>query len=242
MILNLIYVELLKYRRTVIPWMILVGASLASGTSLLLVASENAQVDWGSFSVSSLNCINLLALLLVAVFTGLVFVGEYHENRDVVLFTYPVSRIKVFVSKLAVVYIMDISLFLLFFIFAMLFGLAYIGSFPVFETGLKLFEMTMVLTAVHFVLVPVTVLISILVKGTGTYIFAGMCYFMLFISLIKSDFSTFIPVCIPDKLVTNYFISTILSSSDLTGIILVCVITLLTAFSIGAACYCRQDV
>lgn len=242
MISSLINTELIKYKRTIIPWMILIGGLLTSGTAMLLVSTENPQVDWDTFAVRGLNCMNLLALLLVAVFTGFVFVGEYHENIDKILFTYPVSRLKFFISKFFVVFLLDISLYLVFFIFTMLFGLTYIGYFPALKFCLKLIEITLILAVIHFVLVPVTVLVSILIKGVGTYLFMGMGYFMLYISFINSDYSSFIPVCIPDKLVANYFISEIISRSDIIGIVAVCTITFLSTFILGAVYYSRQDV
>jgi hypothetical protein len=73
---GLIYAELIKYKRTIIPWLIGTGGLLVATTALLLVTTENPQVTWEVLAGKSLNFMNLLSLLLVAVFTGYVFVTE----------------------------------------------------------------------------------------------------------------------------------------------------------------------
>jgi bacitracin transport system permease protein len=238
----LVHTELIKYKRTVLPWMIGIGGFLTAGTALLFVSTENSQVNWNILAVVSLNCINILALLLTSVFTGYVFICEYHQNTAGILFTYPLSKFRIYLIKYFVILILVTSLYLIFFLSVMLFGFLGIGNFPPVDFLLKFLKIILIMSVMNFVLVPVTALISIIIKGIGTYIFVGMGYFLVYISLINSDYSLFIPTCIPAKLVSNYYISEYISKSDFCGIIIISAVTFLSAFFIGAVYYSKSDV
>jgi bacitracin transport system permease protein len=238
----LIYTELMKYKRTMLPWLILAGGFLTAGTALLFASTETPQVSWNTLATTSLNCINILALLLVSVFTGYVFVGEYQENTVSILFTYPVSKLKIYIVKYFIVLLLVISLYLVFFLSAILFSFLSIESFPNMYFFQKFLKLTFIMVAANFVLVPVTALISMILKGIGTYIFVGIGYFLLYISFINSNYSLFIPTCIPAKLVSHYFILGYMSKADFRGVSIVTVITFLSAFIIGAVYYVKSDV
>lgn len=242
MFLSLVYTELIKYKRTIIPWIIGMGGFLTVSTALLLVSGDNAKVNWQVFMGRGLNLMNILALLLIAVLAGYVFITEYHESTASILFTYPVSRFKLYAVKYIVILFMVVSLYLTFFALTMLFGFIYMGTFPSSHFMLKVIKSIILVIGANFVLVPVTVLFSIIIKGIGTYIFMGMSYVIAYISFINSDYSLFIPSCIPDKLATNYLIFKCISNTDLTKIAIISAVTFLTAFIIGAVCYTKSDV
>jgi len=222
--------------------MIGIGGFLTAGTAFLSVSTDNPQVSWSTLATVSLNCINILALLLIAVFTGYIFIGEYHENTVSILFTYPISKFKIYVVKYFIVLLLVLSLYLIFFLSTMLFGFIGIGGFPSIEFLQKFLKLTFIMSVMNFVLVPVTALFSIIIKAIGTYIFVGMGYFLVYISFIDSDYSLFIPPCLPAKLVSNYFISEYISKVDFRGITIVSVVTFLSAFFIGAVYYSKSDV
>jgi hypothetical protein len=222
--------------------MIGIGGFLTAGTALLFVSTENSQVSWNALATTSLNCMNLLALLLVAVFTGYVFIGEYHENTASILFTYPVSKLKIYVVKYFVVLLLVIILYMIFFLSTMFFGFTNMGSFPTMGFLLKFIKLTFLMSVVNFVLVPITALISMIIKGIGTYILVGMGHFLVYISFINSDYSLYIPTCLPAKLVSNFFISEYISKADFRGIIVVCSVTFLSTFFVGAVYYAKSDV
>ena len=242
MLTTLLYTELFKYKRTILPWMIVIGGFLTAGTAYLFVSTENSEVSWNILAYTSLSCINILGLLLVAVFTGYVFVGEYKENTASTLFTYPVSKSNIYIVKYFTVFLLVISLFLILFLSTILFGVLNIKSLPSVEFLLKFLKLTIIMSIMNFVLVPVTALINMVIKGIGTYIFAGMGYFLVYISFINSNYSFFIPTCIPTKLLSNYFISEYISKSDFIGIVIVSVVTFSLASLIGAIYYSKSDL
>lgn len=242
MILTLVLIELKKYKRTAIPWMIAAGGSLPAGVAIFVALTDYQKVNWDVYTVKGLDYMNILALLLVAVFTGFVFAGENTNNIDNILFTYPVARIKFFISKFIVILFFTFTLYLSFSFFTMLFGVLGIGSLPDMTIIFKLLEISLLLSAVQFVLVPVTMLFIVFVKGAATCLFAGMAYFVFYISFFSTEISLYIPVCMPDKLAAEYFNHGVLSSSDITSIAAICAIVFLSAVIIGAGFYLKQDV
>ncbi len=242
MLFNLIFIELKKYKRTVLPWMIAAGGLLTSGTAIMIASTGNRRVSWETYTVQGFSFMNLLALLLVAVFTGFVFTGESSHNIDNIIFTYPVSRIRFFLAKLIVILLYTILLYLAVLFFEILLGFLVIGSFPGWKIFLKMFEISLILSAANYILVPVTTFITILVKGSGTYLFTGMAYFILYISFTNTDINRYVPVCQPDKLLYGFFSPEIISGSEIFAIITVCSVTFLSAFIISVNSYTRQDV
>jgi hypothetical protein len=242
MFIRLILAELLKYKRTFIPWMIIIGGGLAAVTSFLQVSTDYSKVTWELLAQSGFFCLNLLALLLTSIFAGIVFIGEYHEGMSGILFTYPIPRIKLYITKYVVTFLMVISLYAVFFISTVVIGLISIGSFPSSEFMVKLIKLTALIIAVNFVLLPLTALISMVIKAIGTYILVGMGYFLVYASFNSSDFSAFVPPCLSSKLAINYLAAECIKKSDYPGIIAVSLITFFCAFIIGAFYYSKCDV
>jgi bacitracin transport system permease protein len=238
---ELIQIEIKKYKRTFIPWMILVGGVLPVFTAFMMMSNGIYVKSWSSFAAMGLNYVNLLALLLVAVFSGYVFVTEYHENIIGILFTYPISRLKLYVAKYIVILLMVCMLYLVFFISSIMMGFLYTGSFPQTDFLLKFVKIVFLMTIANYMLSPVTVIISIVITGIGTYILAGIGYFIVYISFINSDLGIYIPPCIPDKLVGNYMVTEYISKADFITIIIISTVTFFSTFFIGAVCYYRDE-
>ncbi|ACL75517.1 ABC transporter permease [Ruminiclostridium cellulolyticum] len=241
MFLNLIYTELIKYKRTPVFWMIAIGGVLTAGTAMLLVTSEKAVATWDGFTVAGMNGINLVALFIVAVMTGYVISGEYQQSTIGILFTYPVSKIKLFMSKQAVMLIFCISLYISFLVSAFLFGIVFIGI-PEWKLILKLLRLIFIMAGLNFVLVPLTSLICLLVKSAGTSIFTGMGYFISYMCFINMKNSLFILTCTPNKLVDNYFVTESIGRGDVKGILAVSAAVFVTSALISAVYYSRHDV
>lgn len=239
---ELVVTEIIKYRRTIIPWLVGAGGILASGIAFLQKITNASQVHWEPLAQTGLNMINLMALLLAAVFSGHVFTAEYHENMASIVFTYPVSRFKIYLAKHLVILLLVVSLYLAFFLSIVVFGFTSVGELPSASFLLKLLKVVLLLSGANYVLVPVTALISLAVKGVGTYILAGMGYFMVYVGFINSDYSLWIPPCIPDRLAANYFMVEVMTKPDFTTILSVSAAVFFSAFFIGAVYYSRSGV
>jgi hypothetical protein len=241
MFLNLIYTELIKYKRTPVFWMIAIGGFLTAGTAMLLVTSQKSVVTWDGFTAAGLNCINLLALFIIAVITGYVMSGEYQQSTIGTLFTYPVSRIELFMAKQAVMLIFSICLYISFLVSAFAFGIVVIGV-PEWELIFKLLRLIFIMVGLNFVLVPLTSFICLLVKSAGTSVFTGMGYFISYMSFISIKNSLFIPTCTPNRLVDNLFVKESIDRGDVKGILAVAAAVFVTSVLISAVYYSRHDV
>ncbi len=238
---GLVSIEIKKCKRTFIPWMILIGGVLTAFIAFMMTSYGNYEKSWANLAAMGLNFVNLLALLLVAVFSGYVFVTEYHESTISILFTYPVSRLKLYVAKYSVILFWVIILYLIFFVSIMGIGFLSMRQLPQTDFLIKFIKLMPLIIISNFVLVPVTVLMSIVIKGIGTYILAGMGYFVAYMSFISSDSGVYMPPCIPDKLAKNYMVMEYMGKADFRAMIIVSAVTFLSAFLIGAVCYCRNE-
>lgn len=242
MLLQLVYTEIIKYKRTMIPWIISLGGGFAAFIALMLVMTGGLQKSWEVLIIRGLNLVNMLALLLVAVISGYVFINEYHESTIGTIFTLPVSRLKIYFTKFFIILFMVFALYLSFFLLTMLFGMIFIGGLPPTDFMLKFFKIIFILSAVSFVLAPVTVMISIIFRSIGTYLLVGLSYFLVYMGFINSDYSMKIPPCIPERLVADCMVSEFITGGELTGIIVVSSVTFIVTFIAGAFYYLRYAV
>ena len=241
MLMNLVYNEFIKYRRTALLWMIVIGGVMTAGTAYLLLVPEASKAGWNIYSATAFNCINMLSILLTAVISGYVVINEYHGNTVSNLFTYPVSRIKVFLVKFLVILIFILCLFLVFLAASILFGTLYTGELPTVRHLLKLARFCFVMTVMNFTLAPVTVLIGLVLKGTATYLFAGMGYFVINLSLNDSKYSYLIPTCAPNKIIDNYYNAAYLANSDIVSIAVISAVIFFSALISAGIYYSKSD-
>ena len=241
MFLSLIYTELIKYKRTPVFFIVAIGGFLTAGTAMLLVTSQKSVATWDGFAAAGLNGINLVALFVIAVITGYVISGEYQQSTIGILFTYPVSRIKLFTLKQTVMLIFSICLYISFLVSAFLFGIVFIGV-PEWKLILKLLRLIFIMAGLNFVLVPLTSFICLLVKSVGTSIFTGMGYFISYMCFINIKKSLFIPTCTPNRLVDNYFLTESIGRGDVKGILTVSASVFIISVLISTVYYSRHDV
>lgn len=242
MFFDLIPLEMKKYKRTALPWILVTGGLLAPGVSMLIAVTGENAATWDSVTIRGITYINMLALLLSAVFTGFVFMGESSNHIDNLLFTYPVSRYKFLISKYVVLLFLVIVLYLIFTIFLFLYGFLYFGRLPDAAFAVRLLQCSLSLSVVNFVLVPLTAFVCMLVKGAGTGIFTGMAYFITNISFVNSKHGVLIPVCLPDRLAAEFFTKGIIEKSDIIGILSICTVLFAATMAASALWYAKHDV
>ncbi len=239
---SVLYTELRKYKRSFIPLMAVIAGFLTASTAILIAAAPSSKLSWDVIAVTGLNCLNPLSLLLVAVFSGYAFAYEYADGSISTLFTYPIPRLFIYMAKLVIILILTIFLYFAFFLSSMFLGVLNIGKLPDLELFAKFFKVTAIVCCVNFILVPVTVLITNLIKAAGTYILTGIGYFIVYIIFINTKYSLFLPTCIPDKLVSTFLIVASIDRAEFKQIIIVCSVIFVSAFIAGAVQYSKSDV
>ena len=155
---------------------------------------------------------NQLALLLLAVITGYIFTEEYQAKTISILFTYPVSRFKLYMSKLTVLIFITFLIYLVLYLSTLGLGLIFMKNTPATGLLLEFSKFGILMVLMNFSLIPLTSLISLLGKGTGASAAAGICYIIINFTFITSSCNVFIPVCIPGAAIMKYFNN----SADLT--------------------------
>lgn len=242
MFLELIPIEWKKYKRTVLPWMVAAGGIFASGVSLLFTATGYAEATWEAVTERGFNFMNILALLLGAVFSGFVFSGENCNHIDNMMFTYPLSRFKFLLSKYIVLLFLLAAMYLTFSAFDLVFGLLYFGGLPEGMLVTKLVSCSLLSAAANFSLVPLTATICLAVRGIGTGVFTGMAYFVTYVSFISTKAGAYIPFCIPDKISMEILGTGILKNSEIHAAAIICVALFLSGFWMSALYYLKHDI
>jgi hypothetical protein len=242
MLMQVMAAEALKYRRTLVPWLAVSGGVFPAFVALLFLLTGGAAVTWNALAVTGLVFMNMLALLLVAVFAGHAFVSEYHGGRINGLLAYPVPRLLLYVGKLLVLSLPVLCMYIVFLASTAVFGALFVGV-RALEQGFALDMLGLVLLAavVAYALVPLTALVGMVVKNAGGYILAGICYFILFMCFAGSEYGRYITPCVSDALLKAYTSTGRLVSAEDGGMLAVCVAVFFITACIGAAWYARRE-
>jgi ABC-type transport system involved in multi-copper enzyme maturation permease subunit len=242
MFINMINIEFLKYKRSIVPWLVVFGAFLPSLTTVLYFSSEKKQVTWDMLFLTAYSSMNQLALLLFAVITGFVFAGEYHDKTCNILFTSAVSRFSFFISKLFVVLIIISTVYVLLDFFTIALGYTYIKSFPAIGLLYKCLKTNMAVISLNFAIIPITIFICTLFKEIISAVVAGMCLVISYIIFVNSKFVNFILSCFLQVFVNKYFSSFQILSGEYFKLVLITLITFVIGFAGSAYYYCKANV
>jgi hypothetical protein len=237
-----IHIELLKHKRTIMPWFIIFGGLLPAVTSFLIITSERYKAGWEVLAQTFFNNMNLTALLLTTVFSGTVFIGEYRENVVSTLFVYPIPRLKFFIGKLVVLLLMLAALYAVHFVSMLALGFMYVKSFPSAEMLMRISTVSLLAVVVNFTLIPLTVLISSTIKLVAASVITGMGYAIVYMLFINSKISSLVPPCIPVEAAAAYLSGSVISSKEITGMIISLLITFTIPLFISVLQYCKSDV
>lgn len=109
--LNVLYTEILKLKRSNIIWLTIIGASLPV---CITTVGEFQQMNWNNLLINNLLFLNvMIGPMLLSLIAGFVVVREHTENTINQLFVYPQSRVIILIGKMIVILSLSASLFLL---------------------------------------------------------------------------------------------------------------------------------
>jgi bacitracin transport system permease protein len=239
---SLIRIELLKYKRSIMTWLIFIGAILPSVVAFMFVSNENEIVTWNMLFMNSFAWMNQLALLLIGVLTGYVFTVELHEKSSNILFTYPISRFRFFVSKLFVMLIIVTTVYIIFGITTILLGFISIGMTPSTEILYTFVKADILMIILNFATIPITAFICTLFKEITAGVVTGICYVTSYIVLIDSKLNNFILPCLPTVLVDEYFNDIKFQHINLNNLVIVALVPFILGCVFSAYYYCKTDL
>ncbi|MFS0919618.1 ABC transporter permease [Brevibacillus sp. 179-C 1.1 NHS] len=126
--LNVLYTELLKLKRSNIIWLTIIGGLLPV---CITTVGEFPHMDWNNLLINNLLFLNvMIGPMLLALIAGFVVVREYTENTVNQLFVYPQSRVTILIGKMIVILLLTASIFLINYALIWLSG-SIIGDHPI---------------------------------------------------------------------------------------------------------------
>ncbi|MTK13160.1 MAG: transporter, partial [Clostridiaceae bacterium] len=159
--LNIIYSEFLKLKKSYIISVSLIGGVIMS----ILMASGNLlagiSMSFEKFAcnIEQMNA-EILNIVLFSLIAGYVFSREFTDKTSSIVHTYPISRMKIFISKLITIYIL---IFLVYFIQCISTYLSYYiadGIVPSSILIMNNIKANIVSMLFQFLLIPIPILIA----------------------------------------------------------------------------------
>ncbi|OAA86030.1 ABC transporter permease [Clostridium ljungdahlii] len=241
--LNMIYSELFKLKKTYIPPLVLIGGTIM--TILMFVARHITEVNMSfekyAYNIEETNFI-MLFIVLFSIISAYIFSREFADKTADVLYAYGKSRIKIFMSKLIVIYIL-IFLTYIIEIISMLLSYYFLnGSLPEGHIIIRNLNANSLSILFQFLLVPIPILISNLSRNIIIPAAYGILGFILSSLIATESFShiaKYIPIMSP-WLSAEYFYSK--EHVDLNYITISSVLCFIFFISISIYEFNRKDI
>lgn len=164
--LDSIYSEFLKLKRTYITIVILIGGVFMS--LIMALARSFSEQDMSfekyAYNIEQVNFL-MLYMVLFPLITAYVFSREYNEKTASILHIYPVSRTKIFITKYLTI---NVLIFLVYAIEILSIVLSYSflhGSFPERHLIITDIKANLLSMLFQFLLVPIPILIANMSKN-----------------------------------------------------------------------------
>ena len=209
--LNLLYTELLKLKRSNMFLVSIIGTAVAPFMcfiSYLMKKKERPDIPLKFdmfFSDTNLYIVLLIGVLLYGVITAYIFNREYVENTLKNLLTIPVSRISLVMSKLILLFIWIMILTTTAWVLTLIFGL--IGQFEDFSTTIliKSFKEYVAGGSLLFLLSTPTIFVTLLFKDYVPAIVFTIAVTMVNVLIYNSKYSAVYPWSAVNVVASNVF-------------------------------------
>jgi bacitracin transport system permease protein len=196
---NLLYTELLKFKRSEMFFISLLGAAAAPILSFVgfLFINERNPLDpilfADAFTQTNFYIVGLIGLLLYGVITSYLFSREYTENSLKSLLAIPVSRVDYIISKLLVLFIWISILSLEAWILTFLLGL--IGQFEGLSAAILVssFKEYMLGGSLLFLLSTPIIFVTLLIKNYVPTVVFTIAIAMVNILIVNTEYRSIFP-------------------------------------------------
>jgi hypothetical protein len=242
MLVHVMAAELLKYRRSLAPWLMAAGGVFPAFVALLFLLTGGGGVSGERLAFQGLGFLDMLALLLAAVIAGQAFVSEYRGGGVNGLRSYPVPRLLLYGAKLVVLALPVLGMHLVFLAATAAAVLAFAGgASPAPGFGADMLRIGLLSAACCFSLVPLTGIVSMMVKNAGASVLAGVAYFVVYMSAAGSRWARCLPPCAADVALKAYASTGRVLADDARVALAVCAGFFVLTAGIGAAWFSRRD-
>lgn len=233
---DFIYAEILKIKKSKVVLCLILTSIILPGIWFFLSLFYYPHSAWASASIEVEDFTFLiLETLIFVLLSNYVFVKEYSYDTKGIEYAYPVHRIKIYVSKLLVTYMILLLIYTIHF-FVVLLGLALtMTMFSIKNMLFSHFEAYLLSILLQFCIIPIMVILgNVLKKYSYSILISILIYFFTLFLFALNKYRNwpfifqYMPILNIDKV-----------GSKANGIY--ALITFLIAFIIGAVQYWKMD-
>lgn len=114
---NLVYSEILKLKKSSTMLYLVLGSIAFPIFFILLMFITRNKLSWKSYANNQEDVMFMaVGIIIFTLLSSYIFLREYSDNTIRILYSYPVSKISIFISKLLVIYIIIALVYILHFI------------------------------------------------------------------------------------------------------------------------------
>ena len=241
---NLLYTEALKLRSSKILWLIPAGGIIPVVLNFINKIDNPILLNsttWQEFIGGCQLMISELIPSLIFLLAGFVFTREYHDNTIYTLFTYPITRLKIMVSKTLILLPLLFSLNLLACISSVTLGLVFIHGQITWALLCVQLRVYLIMFIVQFALVPAAITLGIISRSIIASATGGICCILALVSFLNSKFNVYFPWCVPALITNKIAIYTQFWDIDLTTAWRTLIIAFLIPLIFNMVYYSKSD-
>ncbi|WP_308638030.1 ABC transporter permease [Paenibacillus silvisoli] len=202
--LNLIACEWLKWRRSRMLWMILLGALLPIALVFLIQLNSSEPFDWKALFTNNLFIMTMLMCpALFALLTGYLFAREFQERTVNNLLTGPYSRNKVMTAKFLIALPVLFSVVLLAFLLTFGIGFFFTSKLPTSDVLFGIMGKYGLLFILEYALVPLSAAVALLWRSYIPAMGLGVFAVVSIITIMQSKFIMYYPWSAPLNFILN---------------------------------------
>ena len=241
--LNIIYCELLKLKKS---YIILVAVMAGMFMSMLMVLASlvfKEEVQTFEQYSSNLEIPNILLLytILFSLIAGYVFSREFTDKTSSVVYSYPVSRIKIFIGKLITIYML-ICLVYLVKVISIYLGFYFLNHMlPESSFIISYIKYNIYSLIAQFLIIPIPILITNMIKNLMLPVVYGI--FGTIVTIVSSGkmfkFSDYVPLIAPYKLMIKVYLPNLV---DVNYSVISAVLCFVISMTICIYQYTKDDI
>ncbi|HDR7706384.1 TPA: ABC transporter permease [Bacillus thuringiensis] len=188
---RVLYVELMKLKRTKILWLCVVGAYLP--LMINYFGAKQGNFDWAKFYFFNWNMLYLLGPVLFSTFASNLIIREYQEKTINNLFLYPYSRLKFFIGKFLICLFMILATMILSLVGVLIAGQAVISQEISTDMIFQFFIVCIVSSLLQWLLVSISVFASICTKSYIAPVIIGICLTIVGMMAMSTEYAPYFP-------------------------------------------------
>lgn len=203
--INTLYSEILKLKRSFFLLIILVGGLALPGLLFLGIGYQGKVIKWNDYTGNSeIMMFMILTPILFSLISSYVFSREITDKTANILYCYPISRIKIFVCKLLVIFMIITIVYIIHFLGLFGGGLILKHELLTKEILLIHFKISLYSMILQFSLVPIVIFIASLSRNILVPIMYGILVCVNNVFLLASGKFKYSPFMMPTIPLLNY--------------------------------------